>query len=141
MSPVVGYADVENVVKAWLATTTVAPLVQRSAGVYSIYLGMPKASPVPSVILTLISGYPGARNDIPQLESRIQFDCWGTTRDQAGVISRTLCAELESLSRIGVYYTGATLLASAQVQTMRWLPDPESDTPRYIVDALITTVT
>lgn len=136
----VQYTDTENLIKTWLAGTTVAPLVARSTGVYSIYLAMPKAAPVPAVVLTLISGTTG-NYDQPTMTSRIQFDCWARTRNEASSISLTLINELESLARTDGYFDGTTLLASANVVGYRWLPDPESDTARYIVDALITTVT
>ncbi len=138
---VVSFADTESVVKRWLLTTSVASLLMRSAGQYSIYLAMPPASPNPALTVSLVSGGPD-RNDLPQQTDRIQFDCWGLTRDQAGLISRTLIAELESLARSGSYIdpTSGAYLGCARVVSKRWLPDPESDTPRYIVDALITTV-
>jgi hypothetical protein len=71
----------------------------------------------------------------------MQFDCWGKTRSQAGDIGRTLIAELEDLAQTGGRIVNGTYLGAAATQNMRWLPEPDSDTPRYIVDALITTVT
>ncbi len=139
----VSYADTENVIKRWLLTTSVAPLLLRSAGVYAIYLALPKGAPNPALVLTLVAGGPDRGHDIPQQSDRIQFDCWGRTRDESGLICRTLINELESLAR-AAWYTDPdtdTLLACASVLSKRWLPDPDSDTPRYIVDALITTVT
>lgn len=132
------YGPVEQAVKSWLTSTDVAPLVQRSAGVYSIYLAMPAAAPVPSVIVSLIGGGPRARADLPESRYRLSFDCWGTSRDEASLIARTLLAALGDLS--GVTVDGVTL-GGADVINMVWLPDPDSDTPRYIVDALIATVT
>lgn len=141
MSAVVRYADVENAVKQWLLGTDVAFYVQRDDGGYSVFLAMPKGAPVPAVVITLVSGGPTPRADLPTLSARLQFDAWGRTRDQAGTVARTLVAELESLARTGFYTDGSNNILSAEVLSMRWLPDPDSDTPRYIVDALITTVT
>lgn len=143
MTVVVSFADTENVVKRWLIdATSVAPLLMRSAGAYSIYLAMPKAAPNPALTVSLVGGGPDNRNDLPQQSDRIQFDCWGRSRDEAGLICRTLMGELDSLARQAGYVEpgSGVYLAAASVLSKRWLPDPESDTPRYIVDALITTV-
>lgn len=140
---VVQFSDIESETKRWLLTTSVAPLILKSGGIYSAYLAMPLSAPAPSVIISMVGGGPTRSKDIPQADYRISFDCWGSSRDQAGTIARTLIAELESLPRTGGYVdliTG-TYIGSAQVLLLRWQPDPDSDKPRYIVDALITTVT
>jgi len=134
------FADTENVVKAWLPTTSVGPLIQRADGGYSVFLAMPTGSPNPAVIITQVSGGPDARHDLPQQTVRIQFDCWGRTRSEAGAIARALMAELEWVPRNGGAIVQGAYLGACQVTMMRWLPDPDSDTARYIVDALITTV-
>lgn len=135
------YADTETLIKTWLLGTTVAPMVKRADGGYSIYNGMPPASPNPAVIAWQVDGGPAARKDIPEQETRIQFDCWGKSRAEAGLIARTLMAELENVARTGGRIIGGVYFGTASVSNMRWLPEPDSDTPRYIVDALITTVT
>lgn len=139
MSPVVRFADVENLVKTWLLTTTVAPLVTVGTRV-DIYFAMPTAAPIPSIVLSRAGGAPRRRSDLPEEVTRISFDCWGTSRAQAGTICRALMAELDSLARIGPFITAGTLLAVGEVASVVWLPDPDSDRPRYIVDALVTTV-
>lgn len=133
------FADTENVVKAWLPTTSVGPLIQRADGGYSVFLAMPPGAPNPAVIITQIAGGPDP-NDLPQQTVRIQFDCWGRTRTEAGNIARALIGELDWIPRNGGAIVQGAYLGAMQVQMMRWLPDPESDTPRYIVDALVTTV-
>lgn len=135
---VIIYGPIEQAVKSWLMTTDVAPLVQRGAGVFSIYLAMPPAAPVPAVVVSLIGGGPRPRADLPVSRYRLSFDCWGSSRDEASLIARTLLAALGDLS--GVTVDGVTL-GGADVINMVWLPDPDSDTARYIVDALIATVT
>jgi hypothetical protein len=137
----IAYADTEAVVKAWLTTTLVAPLLLRPDGRYSIYNAMPAKSPVPALIAWQVTGGPAPRKDLPEQQVRMQFDCWGLSRLQAGEIARTLIGELEDCARTGGAIVSGVYLGSAVTQSMRWLPDPDSDTPRYIVDALITTVT
>jgi hypothetical protein len=135
------YADTEAVVKTWLLTTSVAPLLLRSNGGYSIYNAMPAKTPIPALIAWQVSGGPRTRKDLPEQQARMQFDCWGLSRLQAGDIARTLIAELEWLAQSGGEIVTGVYLGAAVTQNMRWLPDPDSDTPRFIVDALITTVT
>jgi hypothetical protein len=135
------YADTETVIKTFLLGSGVAPLLRRSDGGYSIYNAMPPAAPIPAVIAFQISGGPAARKDLPEQQTLIQFDCWGKTRQQAGDIARLLMSELEWCARSGGRIIGGVYLGTCAVQNMRWLPEPDSDTPRYVVDALITTVT
>lgn len=136
------FADTETVIKTFLLGATVAPLLKRTTdGGYSIYNAMPPAAPVPALIAFQVTGGPEPDADLPVQRVTIQFDCWGKTRQQAGDIARTLLADLEWLARTGGKVIGGVYLGSAVIQNMRWLPEPDSDTPRYIVDALITTVT
>jgi hypothetical protein len=136
------YADVENLVKQWLATTSVAPLVTRTVDSgLSIFLAMPPSAPLPAVVLYRVAGAPSPGKDLPEEATRLSFDCWGRSRAEAGAIARALMAELETLARVGGYDSGDARLAAAEVINVVWLPDPESDTPRYVVDATVTTVT
>lgn len=136
------YGPVDQAVRQWLLSTPVAPLVQRGDGGYSLYLSMPSAAPVPALTVRLVGGGPRDGKDLPEGRYRLSFDCWGTTRDQAGQVALTLISQLLAL---GCDYDGPTLagttLGAASVLGFRWLPDPESDEARYVVDALITTVT
>jgi hypothetical protein len=132
--------DDEALVKAWALQTSVAALLTRADGGVSIYNAMPKAAPVPSLICWRTGGGPRARKDLPEHRARMQMHCWGTSRAQASLIARTLVSELDSLARLGGFDHGDARLAAAEVINLIWLPDPESDTARYIVDALVTTV-
>jgi Protein of unknown function (DUF3168) len=138
---VIFYATVEPAIKAWLGVTSLAPLLTRPDGGLSIYLAMPPASPLPSVILTRVGGGPHPRKDLPEDRPRISFDCWGTSRDQAAAVAGALVSECESLAPAGGHEFDGVCLLAAEVVTWLWLPDPNTDTPRYVVDALFTTVT
>ncbi len=135
------YGPVDQAVKLWLLSSPVAPLTQQPSGLYAIHMAMPKSSPLPAVIINLVSGGPLNRADLPATRYRIAFDCWAKTRDGASMIARTIIDQLEQISvgNTGALAAGVWLGAADSI-SMRWLPDPESDTPRYIVDALITTV-
>lgn len=134
------FPSTETTVKTWLATTTVAALVTRPDGGINVFTAMPKGAPLPCIVLFQVSGGPSALKDLPEQQARIQFDCWATTRDEARNISSQLCSELDNLQRsVGPVINGV-YVAATTVPQVRWLPEPDSDTPRYIVDALITTV-
>lgn len=135
------FGPVELAVKDWLKTTSVAEQVTRADGKVDIYLAMPKSSPKPVVLCRLIGGGPVGGGDIPASRYRFQFDVIADSRTVADHIQRLLVSELVWLGQdgpgevvLGVY------LGAARVLNVRWQPDPDSDIPRYIVDALITTV-
>ncbi|HYJ33833.1 MAG TPA: DUF3168 domain-containing protein [Candidatus Binatia bacterium] len=124
------YVDAEDVVKSWLLTTSVAPLVSNK-----IYMAMPKGTPLPSVILSRVGGSPQAGSDVPADEARISFDIYASQRPQAKAITAALVSEIESLAYLDAVVTPVGRLDAAEVINVLWLPDPVSDTPRYIVDA------
>jgi hypothetical protein len=129
------FAPTEVTVAEWLATTTVAPLVSSA-----IFNAMPKGAPLPAVVLFQVTGGPAVAKDLPEQQARIQFDCWAAKRSEARNVALQLASELDNLQREGGVVVSGVYLAATSVPTIRWLPDPDSDTPRYILDALITTV-
>lgn len=131
------YGDVESAVKAWAMTQPIAPLVT-AAGRTHIYMAMPIASPVPSLILSRVGGGVRPTSELPIDRARISFDCWGTSRTQAGTLAQTLVTALDELGPNGGYTVGGVTLAVAEIVLWTWLPDPKADTARYVVDALIT---
>lgn len=132
------YTVPEPAIKTWLLTTSVAPLVT-VAGKVNIYMAMPKSAPKPVILIALVGGGPTLRADLPVSRYRIQFDVIGDTRAQAATITGQLLGELGTLGATG-FTDGAIVLGAADTLGVRWLPDPDSDVPRYIVDALIATV-
>ena len=134
------FAATEVTVAEWLAGSTVAPLVLRPDGGVSIFNAMPKGAPLPAVVLFQVTGGPTPRKDLPEQTVRMQFDCWATTRSESRNIALQIAVELDNIQRNGGPIVSGVYLAATSSPTVRWLPDPDSDTPRYIVDALITTV-
>lgn len=126
------YVDAEDIAKAWLLTTSVAPLVNNK-----VFMAMPTGAPLPSLILSRVGGAPPAGSDVPEDLARISFDCFAATRPQAKEIAKALVSELESLAYLGPVDTPAGRLETAQCLSWLWFPDPVSDTPRYIIDALM----
>jgi hypothetical protein len=88
-----------------------------------------------------VGGAPRRRKDLPEDMPRVSFDCWGNSRAEAAGIAEALIGEIESLGPAGGYVHDGLHLYAAEVATWLWLPDPNTDTPRYVVDALFTTVT
>lgn len=139
------YIDAESFVKEWLkATPAVASLVPlpRNLGP-AIFLAMPKIAPNPVILCSMITGGPASRKDLPEQASRMSFDVIAPTRDLARTITLALIELFENTQRgvLPLWSDGVTSLLNVQTLSTRWLPDPDSDTPRYVVDALITTVT
>lgn len=135
------YADVEGLVQRWLQGTALAADLTRPGGGVNIFKAMPKAAPLPSIVLSRVGGAPARGSDVPEDIARISFDCWAASRGQANAISLGLVFLLEELAPTGGYVEGGSRLAVAETVSWLWLPDPASDTPRYVVDALITAVT
>lgn len=134
--------DTETVVKTWLSGTVSAQsALKRPDGGVNVFLAMPKANPNPVILLRLVSGGPTPRKDLPQHTQRFHFDVIGRSRGEAVAIMLGVCHEMDQLGRDGPGpLISGVYLASIQVQSMRWLPDPDSDIPRYVVDALVTTI-
>lgn len=136
------YADVEGALKAWVRDTpAIRDLITDDAGRINVYLAMPAASPLPSLILQRIGGGPVGRGDLPQDMSRISFDCWGPDRAGALTLSQALVEELDQLGPRGGYVLPGVRLEAAEIALWTWQPDIRIDYPRYIVDARIWSVT
>lgn len=137
---VTAYTDAESVAAAWLATTQVAPLVTRPDGGLSIYKAMPTGAPLPAVVLSRVGGAPRPQSDVPEDLVRLSFDCWGRSRSESVTVAAALVAACEGLGEAGGYVADTGRLAAAEVVSWVWAPDPRSDTPRYVVDALFSAV-
>jgi hypothetical protein len=135
------FGDIEGLVKTWLGFTAVAALVRRTDGGLNIFEAMPLSAPLPSVVLSRISGSADPRSDVPVDTARIQFDCWAATRTEAKKIAAALAAEAVNLSEHGGFKLGADRLFVAEIVGWVWLPDRQSDTARYVVDATFTALT
>lgn len=134
------FYDTETLIRDWLTSTAVAALVTRGDGGISIFKAMPLGAPIPSVVLSRVGGGPKAGSDMGEDIARISFACWAGDRNSAVQLSRELVAACENLAPQGGYATVSARLAAAEVVSWMWLPDPASDVPRYVVDALFTTI-
>lgn len=135
------YVDAEAVVVEWTLTTAVVPLITRSGGGVNLFRAMPVGAPLPALIVSRVGGGPRTRSDVPEDVARMSYQCWAAKRSDAAAIAVAVVSACDSLSQLGgfVAANGARLVA-AEVLTWFWSPDPESDTPRFVVDALFSTV-
>ena len=65
----------------------------------------------------------------------VQFDVWAASKAAASALASELATALEALAH---FIEGGVLLHGATVESIRWQPDPESNAPRYIVEATVT---
>lgn len=112
------YVDVEGAIREW-ARATVASVSGR------VFFGPAKAA-LPQIVLQRLGG--------PDGEAFVQFDVWATDKAEADETAADLATAIDALERY-VSGDGTVLLHGAAVESIRWLPDPESDRPRSIVDA------
>lgn len=139
MSLLTAAADAELLVVTWLKASPLAALLTRPDGEASIYQSMPLGAPLPVVLAKRIGGAIPRRSDIPYERARISFDCRHPTRTGTWEIAGQLIGLLNNLGELGGFHDPAvgTLFDCEHLST-RWLPDRESDEPRYIVDGLFT---
>jgi hypothetical protein len=108
--------DVEDAVREWGRQT----LTSR------VFFGVNNDADFPQVIVRRIGG--------PDAECLIQFDVWGDTKNQAALAAAELATGLLALS--GFDHAGMRLHGASEPST-RWLPDENSDDPRYIVETTV----
>lgn len=114
------WVDVEGAVRAW-ARQSLPALEGR------VFFGFANDAPLPQVVLTRIAG-----SDDRCL---LQFDCWAETKAASAQLAAALATAIDALAR---WVDGEVVLHGARVDEVRWQPDPESDTPRHIVEATFT---
>lgn len=103
--------DVEKAVRQWA----------RDAG-FTAFFG--PTGNLPEVVIQRVGG--------TDQQARLQFDCWGTYKADAATLAADLATELTAVAS---YDHDGIRLHGAEWLSTRWLPDPESDTPRYVVEA------
>ena len=114
------WVDVESAVRAWAREAL--PALDGH-----VFFGASNDAAMPQVVLTRIAG--------PDDRCVIQFDVWAETKAAAAVLAAELATAADGLAR---YAHENTVLHGARVESVRWQPDEESDTPRYVVDATYT---
>lgn len=114
------WVDVESALRAWVRQAL--PSLDGRA-----FFGFSNDATLPQVVLTRISG--------PDDRCLVQFDCWADTKAESAQLAADLATAIDALAR---YVDGETVLHGARIDGIRWQPDQESDTPRYVVEATFT---
>lgn len=90
------------------------------------FFGYSNAAVLPQVVVQRVGGVDTA--------CRMQFDVWNDSKATACAVALQLASALDALAS---YSFQGVQLKGAVVEQVRWLPDDESDAPRYIVEAVI----
>lgn len=114
------WVDVERAVRTW-ARIALPSLDER------VFFGFSNDAPLPQVVLVRIAG--------PDDRCLVQFDCWAETKAEAAALAAGLATALDALAHA---VHEEAVLHGARVEAIRWQPDPESDTPRHVVEATVT---
>lgn len=128
------FADVEGALRTWLrAHPVVGPLV----GNKHVFFGVPPGDPLPlpMIIVERIGGSP-VGGDVQLDTANVSFSVWAKTKDSASRVERAVCQALVSMGSEAL--DANTVGYGASVFSRVWLPDPDSNTPRYVVTALVT---
>lgn len=110
------WVDVEGPVRSW-ARDNVASVARR---VFTT--GVNNRARFPQIVLFRIGG--------PDDQALIQFDVWADTKAQAAQTAAELATVADRLSG---YEAAGVQLKGAVVEGSQWLPDEESNKPRYVV--------
>lgn len=108
--------DVEKAIRAWV----------RAQG-FTAFFGVNNNGTFPQVVLWKIRGDSDS--------ALLQFDVWGGTKEQAAQTAAALSTALSGLTTTVV--EGIRLHGANVVNDGQWLPDPQSDRPRYVVEATV----
>lgn len=109
------WGDVEITVRTWAR----AALPQLTGRVF--FAGEGKAL-FPQIALFRVSGVDS--------EALIQFDVWARTKAQAAQVAADLASAADAVSG---FRANGVQLKSTRVEGIDWLPDQESNMPRYVV--------
>jgi hypothetical protein len=123
--------DVELAVRDYLrADSGVSALASNR-----VFYGVPKAGAPATFATVQRIGGGDDPSEAPVDLSLVQIDCWAQTKAVAQSLRdavRTAFLELRPRTQ------GSTVLYGAEVISDIWLPDPDSDRPRYSVTAQVT---
>lgn len=119
--------DAELVVTTFLrAQTDVAALVGTR-----VTTALPPQPTWPAVTVNRIGGVPTLPGYLDL--ATLRLECWGTTKQQAETVARTVEAAMLTLP--GVHATATVTDARQEGEGLRWDPDTtfEPDRPRYVM--------
>lgn len=123
--------DAEGAVRAWARAN--AAIVAAFTG--GIYFGPPEGTPTfPLLRVQRVGGGPVA-GDTPIDDAAISFLAWGSNKAQVAAAVMVLASEVESMLCGTAMGSGAVGLGARVTLGPVWSPDPDTDRPRYVLDA------
>ena len=138
--------DAEATARNWVRNVAAIEALVSTRVFFSVDVPYSKAAKAEWIVMTLTSHtfQPG---DLGLQLALIQFDCWspppvsGGTKLKAATVALALVTAARQLSfgnPITITNPGGptAVIAWADAQQMRWLPDPQVWAPRYVVDVL-----
>lgn len=126
-------AAVERALRDWVrARPTITPLVAPNF----VALGATRGTST-SIGIRRVAGAEGA-SDVPTDDALFQFDCWAETESDAADVRDAVIGVFAGLTTTP--FTASVLCTGALVVGQQWLPDPDTDTPRYVVTVRVLLV-
>lgn len=126
------FPDTEDAMKAYLkADSGVAALVGSR-----VFFGSPKqGATLPYIVVSRVGGGDDV-SEAPVDNAVLNASCWGRSKEEAFNVMNAVRRALHSIRRRTL--ASGVDLHGAIVDTVLWSPDPQDDTPRYIVTTRVT---
>lgn len=113
------WVDVESLVRQYLRDNV--PVLGRR-----VFFGADGRADLPQAVVFRIAG--------PDDAAMVQVDVWAATKADAAAAAGEVAGALDRAARFR--HDGAVLVG-ASVDSIRWMPDDDSNLPRYIVEATV----
>jgi hypothetical protein len=91
-------------------------------------------TPADSWIVLSLVGETHQAGDLGLQLSLVQFDCWGKTKALAAAAALAVQTAARQISSGQPMTVGSAVITWADLNQRRWLPDPTTNTARYVVD-------
>lgn len=125
------FPDAEGAVLDWLLEHP----RMIAAGNKGVWFGVPSGTPPkPFITLARVGGGP-VNGEIPLDQARISFSVWAGSKIAAASVAGVLVEVLHAM-RTTPLREDAVGRGASDISVL-WLPDPETKTPRYMVDATV----
>jgi hypothetical protein len=125
MSPLQLLPDAELLATTYLRTVPeITTLVGSRVGTT-----LPAEPQFPYLVVRRYGGLPPVRGHLDQ--ARLQVDAWGRTKQEARYLAATAQAALHAMPQ--ATHSGAVVTGVDDDLGLTWQPDPDTDTPRYLV--------
>lgn len=127
------FPDCEKLVKDLLeADTGVTALVPSR-----VFMGVPAEAVFPFIVIKQIAGTDDG-SDAPVARDTIEIQCWGPLRNKAsaGAVKDAVREALYNIRRRTT--VGGQVCHGASLDSIVYVPDSETDRPRYIVTTTVT---